>query len=79
MNNSPQRLGIPVLLNFGPQYLRNFEQVYKGGPSMGLFLILAGTAGDLQETKLRLGNAFEAEVWRAWGPKSRRCFGISEG
>jgi hypothetical protein len=45
---------------------------------MGLFLILAGTAGDLQETKLRLGNAFEAEVWRAC-PKSRRCFGISEG
>ena len=34
------RLQIPVLLSSGPQYLRNFEQVYKGGPSRGLFLIL---------------------------------------
>jgi transaldolase/glucose-6-phosphate isomerase len=33
-------LGLPVLLNFGPQYLRNFEQVYKGGPSTGQFLII---------------------------------------
>jgi transaldolase/glucose-6-phosphate isomerase len=34
------RLEIPVLLSSGPRYLRNFEQVYKGGPSRGLFLIL---------------------------------------
>jgi glucose-6-phosphate isomerase len=34
------RLQIPVLLSSGPRYLRNFEQVYKGGPSRGLFLIL---------------------------------------
>jgi transaldolase/glucose-6-phosphate isomerase len=34
------RLGIPVSLSAGPRYLRNFEQVYKGGPSRGLFLIL---------------------------------------
>jgi transaldolase / glucose-6-phosphate isomerase len=34
------RLGIPILLSFGPRYLRNFEQVYKGGPSTGLFMIL---------------------------------------
>jgi transaldolase/glucose-6-phosphate isomerase len=33
-------LGIPILLSLGPRYLRNFEQVYKGGPSRGLFLIL---------------------------------------
>jgi len=33
-------LGIPIVLSFGPRYLRNFEQVYKGGPSTGLFLIL---------------------------------------
>ena len=34
------KLGIPVLLSLGPRYLRNFEQVYKGGPPTGLFLIL---------------------------------------
>jgi transaldolase/glucose-6-phosphate isomerase len=34
------RLGIPVLLSSGPRYLHYFEQVYKGGPSKGLFLIL---------------------------------------
>jgi transaldolase/glucose-6-phosphate isomerase len=34
------RFGIPVLLNFGPRYLRNFEQVFKGGPATGQFLIM---------------------------------------
>lgn len=34
------RLGIPVLLSYGFRYLRNFEQVYKGGPANGLFLII---------------------------------------
>jgi hypothetical protein len=34
------RLGIPVLLSSGPRYLHYFEQVYKGGPPKGLFLIL---------------------------------------
>ena len=33
-------LGIPVLLSSGPRYLRYFEQVYKGGPDKGLFLML---------------------------------------
>ena len=42
------RLGIPVSLSAGPRYLRNFEQVYKGGPSTGLFLILTSeTPADL--------------------------------
>jgi transaldolase/glucose-6-phosphate isomerase len=42
------RLEIPVLVSFAPRYLRNFEQVYKGGPSRGLFLILtAEPAADL--------------------------------
>ena len=40
------RLGIPVLLNLGPRYLRTFEQVYKGGPSTGLFLILTSEPGE---------------------------------
>ena len=35
-------LGMPVLLSAGPGYLHYFEQVYKGGPSKGLFLILTG-------------------------------------
>lgn len=34
--------GIPVLLSSGPRYLRYFEQVYKGGPDKGLFLMLTG-------------------------------------
>ncbi len=33
-------LGVPILVSLGPRYLRNFEQVYKGGPRTGLFLIL---------------------------------------
>ena len=33
-------LGIPVLLSTGPRYLHYFEQVYKGGPAKGLFLML---------------------------------------
>jgi transaldolase / glucose-6-phosphate isomerase len=42
------KLGIPVLLSSGPQYLQSFEQVYKGGPSNGLFLIITGeTSGDI--------------------------------
>jgi transaldolase/glucose-6-phosphate isomerase len=36
------KLGIPVLLSFGPRYLHDFGQVYKGGPSKGLFLMLTG-------------------------------------
>jgi transaldolase/glucose-6-phosphate isomerase len=34
------KLGIPVLLSFGPRYLHCFGQVYKGGPPKGLFLLL---------------------------------------
>jgi transaldolase/glucose-6-phosphate isomerase len=32
--------GIPIQLSSGPRYLRYFEQVYKGGPDKGLFLML---------------------------------------
>ena len=38
------KLGIPVLLSSGPRYLRYFEQVYKGGPPKGLFLIITSEA-----------------------------------
>ncbi|HEY2821080.1 MAG TPA: hypothetical protein VGJ06_08575 [Candidatus Acidoferrum sp.] len=36
--------GIPVLLSSGPRYLRYFEQVYKGGPDKGLFLMLTSAS-----------------------------------
>jgi transaldolase/glucose-6-phosphate isomerase len=40
--------GIPVLLSTGPRYLRYFEQVYKGGPDKGLFLMLTSeSTGDV--------------------------------
>jgi glucose-6-phosphate isomerase len=38
------KLGIPVLLNFGPRYLHYLGQVYKGGPPKGLFLLLTSEA-----------------------------------
>jgi hypothetical protein len=34
------RLEMPVLLTAGPRYLHYFEQIYKGGPARGMFLIL---------------------------------------
>ena len=40
------RLNIPVLLSAGPRYLHYFEQVYKGGPSEGLFLIFTGAPSE---------------------------------
>ena len=40
--------GTPVLLSTGPRYLRYFEQVYKGGPDKGLFLMLTSeSTGDV--------------------------------
>ena len=36
------RLGIPALLSFGPRYLHHLGQVFQGGPSKGLFVILTG-------------------------------------
>lgn len=36
------RLGIPALLSFGPRYLHHLGQVFQGGPSKGIFLIITG-------------------------------------
>lgn len=36
------RLRIPALLSFGPRYLHHLVQVFQGGPSKGLFLMLTG-------------------------------------
>jgi len=37
-------LRIPVLQGYGPRYLHSIGQLFKGGPTTGMFLILA--AGD---------------------------------
>ena len=36
------KLRIPALLSFGPRYLHHLAQVFQGGPSKGLFLMLTG-------------------------------------
>ena len=35
-----ERLGMPVLLGYGPRYLHSIGQLYKGGPTSGLFVII---------------------------------------
>ena len=35
-----ERLGIPVLLGYGPRYLHSIGQLYKGGPASGMFLVI---------------------------------------
>jgi glucose-6-phosphate isomerase len=41
------RLKMPVLLGFGPRFLHSIGQLYKGGPSSGLFLQI--TAADAED------------------------------
>jgi hypothetical protein len=42
------KLEIPAILTFGPRYLHQLAQVFQGGPSKGLFLMLTGEpAADL--------------------------------
>jgi glucose-6-phosphate isomerase/transaldolase/glucose-6-phosphate isomerase len=35
-----ERLGLPVLLSYGPRYLHSIGQLYKGGPDSGIFLMI---------------------------------------
>ena len=35
-----ERLGLPVLLGYGPRYLHSIGQLYKGGPASGMFLMI---------------------------------------
>jgi glucose-6-phosphate isomerase len=35
-----ERLGLPVLLGYGPRYLHSIGQLYKGGPPSGMFLMI---------------------------------------
>lgn len=35
-----RRLGLPVLLGYGPRYLHSIGQLYKGGPPTGRFLVI---------------------------------------
>jgi len=35
-----ERLGLPVLLGYGPRYMHSIGQLYKGGPVSGMFLMI---------------------------------------
>ena len=35
-----ERLGLPVLLGYGPRYMHSIGQLYKGGPPSGMFLVI---------------------------------------
>jgi glucose-6-phosphate isomerase len=35
-----ERLGLPVLLGYGPRYLHSIGQLFKGGPESGMFLMI---------------------------------------
>ena len=37
---SRERLGLPVLLGYGPRYMHSIGQLYKGGPASGMFLMI---------------------------------------
>ncbi|HEY4579442.1 MAG TPA: hypothetical protein VIG89_00285 [Candidatus Acidoferrales bacterium] len=39
-NRLAERLGMPVLLGYGPRYLHSIGQLYKGGPAKGLFMVI---------------------------------------
>jgi glucose-6-phosphate isomerase len=83
--------GIPVLLSSGPRYLRYFEQVYKGGPDKGLFLMLtsestadvaipgaAYTFGQLQ-TALALADFESLEIRRKLAMRLHLSQGLEQG
>ena len=35
-----ERMGLPVLLGYGPRYMHSIGQLYKGGPPSGMFLVI---------------------------------------
>ncbi len=35
-----EHLRLPVLLGYGPRYMHSIGQLYKGGPSNGMFLVI---------------------------------------
>ena len=83
--------GIPVLLSSGPRYLRYFEQVYKGGPDKGLFLMLTSestadvaipgagyTFGQLQ-TALALADFESLEIRRKLAMRLHLTQGLELG
>jgi glucose-6-phosphate isomerase len=41
-----QSLQMPVLLGYGPRYLHSIGQLYKGGPSSGLFAIITSSKAE---------------------------------
>jgi transaldolase/glucose-6-phosphate isomerase len=85
------RYGIPIQLNSGPRYLRYFEQVYKGGPDKGLFLMLTSestadvaipgagyTFGQLQ-TALALADFESLELRRKLAMRLHLTQGLEQG
>jgi transaldolase / glucose-6-phosphate isomerase len=83
--------GIPVLLSSGPRYLRHFEQVYKGGPDKGLFLMLTSestadvaipgagyTFGQLQMA-LALADFESLEMRRKLAMRLHLTLGLEQG
>jgi hypothetical protein len=45
-NRLAERLGMPVLLGYGPRYLHSIGQLYKGGPASGLFIVITSRKAD---------------------------------
>ncbi len=43
-----ERLGLPVLLGYGPRYLHSIGQLYKGGPPTGMFLVITAAVAQDQ-------------------------------
>ena len=43
-----ERLGLPVLLGYGPRYLHSIGQLYKGGPPEGIFLVITSAPAEDQ-------------------------------
>jgi len=35
-----ERLGLPILLGYGPRYMHSIGQLYKGGPPSGMFVVI---------------------------------------
>lgn len=85
------KYGIPIQLSSGPRYLRYFEQVYKGGPDKGLFLMLTSeptadvdipgagyTFGQLQMA-LALADFESLEIHRKLAMRLHFTLGLEQG
>ena len=53
-----ERLGLPVLLGYGPRYMHSIGQLYKGGPVSGMFLMITS-----REARGPADSRREVYVW----------------